>query len=135
SRAGSMTLSLMRTCGLSVAAYFFVSESDRYGSISRKRLPYLRRNPLCPNHHRCTTNSSADARFTSARNASSLRTALIMPFPALFGRLSRRPPCSSTFASPPIALSGLIHSPAQSSIDPPGHALSTTAPARPHPPH
>ena len=41
----------MRTCGLSVAAYFVVSESERYGSTSRKRPPRLSRKPLWPSHH------------------------------------------------------------------------------------
>ena len=34
SRAGATTRRVMRTCGLSVAAYLAVSESERYGSSS-----------------------------------------------------------------------------------------------------
>src|SRR5262245_45774107 len=56
----------MRTWGVSVPAYFVVSESERYGSTRRNRPPRLSRNPLCPSHQR-----ASPAPATSARNASS----------------------------------------------------------------
>src|SRR3712207_2081135 len=75
SSAGSITRSVMRTCGLSVPAYLRVSESDRYGSSSRYRPSWPTRKPLCPSHQRCRP---GPAPRTSARNASPARSGRIM---------------------------------------------------------
>ena len=77
SRAGSITRRVIRTWGRSVVAYFAVSESDRYGSISAKVVPSLRRKPLCPSHQRKRLDWPRTL-VTSARKASSLSSGSIM---------------------------------------------------------
>src|SRR5678816_497835 len=52
SNSGLITISLILICGLSVVAYFFVNESDRYGSINTLFPFHCSKNPLWPNHHK-----------------------------------------------------------------------------------
>ena len=65
----------MRTCGVSVAAYFVVSESERYGSTSRKRPPRLSRKPLWPSHHSASPRGARRRRGTRRRRAAGSITA------------------------------------------------------------
>src|ERR1019366_6425421 len=69
-RSGAITRSVMRVCGLSVAAYFLDSESERYGSNKIVPARVANRKPLCPSHQ-IRVRPSARARAMSASRASS----------------------------------------------------------------
>ena len=89
-RSGAITRSVMRTWGLSVAAYFLVRESERYGSKSRCLPCHWTRNPLCPSHQRCNRSRSARAFATSIRKASSWSNGFFMQRNAYFNPSSFR---------------------------------------------
>src|SRR6266545_2995986 len=78
SRCGATTRSVIRTCGLSVRAYFSVNESDRYGSSNKCFSCHCSRKPLCPSHQRWKWSRSSRAIDTSARNDSFWRMGFII---------------------------------------------------------
>src|SRR5687767_4021316 len=72
-RSGATINSVIRTWGLSVAAYFRVNESDKYGSNKRCLPCHCTKKPLCPSHQReKSLLNSARVKAMSARNCSSL---------------------------------------------------------------
>ena len=72
SASGFMQRSVIRTCGLSVRAYFSVRESDRYGSNRRQAPACFTKKPLCPSHQSWSLASSAATSRMSARSRSSV---------------------------------------------------------------